>query len=167
MGGDIGCHRVVTTKLPMASFNGNGSSNGRNALISSGSSTTRLLGTFQKVEQVFLVGVGGGVPHYTDFDKHVRKGDVVISSLPPDSQSYIYEHCSKVLRGSSGREETKFETRSWCPPDLSLQKITQDLVNQYESNPSEAPWLQLFANFSSTLENNQEKHNGENNGHSN
>jgi hypothetical protein len=28
---------------------------------------------------VFLVGVGGGVPHYTDYSKHVRLGDVVAS----------------------------------------------------------------------------------------
>jgi hypothetical protein len=25
------------------------------------------------------VGVGGGVPHYTDYEQHVRLGDVVIS----------------------------------------------------------------------------------------
>jgi len=36
-------------------------------------------GTFQKVDYVFLVGVGGGVPHYTDYSKHVRLGDVVAS----------------------------------------------------------------------------------------
>ena len=25
----------------------------------------------QEVEHVFIVGVGGGVPHYTDWDRHV------------------------------------------------------------------------------------------------
>ena len=38
--GDVGKHRVVTTKLPMT-----GST--RDALIATGSTTTRLLGTFQ------------------------------------------------------------------------------------------------------------------------
>ncbi len=29
---------------------------------------------------MLLVGVGGGVPNYTDYTKHVRLGDVVLSS---------------------------------------------------------------------------------------
>lgn len=33
---------------------------------------------------MFLVGVGGGVPHYTDYARHVRLGDVVVSSPAPD-----------------------------------------------------------------------------------
>merc|ERR1712038_766647 len=57
--GDIGEHRCVVTKLPLTGHS-------REAAIASGSSTTRLLGTFQGVEHVFIVGVGGGVPHYTD-----------------------------------------------------------------------------------------------------
>ena len=38
--GDIGGHRIVSTKLPMAGSSGN-------SLIATGSTTTRLLGTFQ------------------------------------------------------------------------------------------------------------------------
>lgn len=26
-----------------------------------------------------MCGAGGGVPHYTDYDKHVKLGDVVVS----------------------------------------------------------------------------------------
>lgn len=47
-----------------------------------------MTGTFQKVDYVFLVGTAGGVPHYTDYNKHVRLGDVVVSS-PPDGQKYV------------------------------------------------------------------------------
>lgn len=36
------------------------------------------------MEYVFLVGVGGGVPHYTDYKKHVRLGDVVVSTPAQD-----------------------------------------------------------------------------------
>lgn len=50
-------------------------------MTAAGNTTTRLLGTFQKVDYVFIVGVGGGIPHYTDFKKHVRLGDVVISHI--------------------------------------------------------------------------------------
>ncbi len=38
------------------------------------------LGTFQDVEYVILVGVAGGVPHYTDAEQHVRLGDVVVAA---------------------------------------------------------------------------------------
>lgn len=44
---------------------------------------------------MFLVGVGGGVPHYTDFKKHVRLGDIVVSSPEgPNTPMYIY--CDEV-----------------------------------------------------------------------
>jgi len=62
----------VSTKLPSVGSN-------REAMTATGNTTTRLLGTFQKVDFVFIVGVAGGVPHYTDYKKHVRLGDVVIS----------------------------------------------------------------------------------------
>ena len=45
--GDIGHHRVVSTKLPMTGSSGS-------ALIATGSTTTRLLGTFQVRLIVFL-----------------------------------------------------------------------------------------------------------------
>ncbi len=131
--GDLGCHRVVTTKLPMTS-SGDGTRDA--ALIATGSSTTRLLGTFQGVEHVFLVGVGGAVPHYTDFDRHVRLGDVVVAS--PSSfgrgggmdakQRLIYQYCESASVSAEGA--VKFETKSWCPPDLGLQEIAQSLVQK-------------------------------------
>nr|XP_027200763.1 uncharacterized protein LOC113794821 [Dermatophagoides pteronyssinus] len=73
--GNIGQHRVVATKLPAVG-------NSRSAMIAAGNTTTRLLGTFQHVEYVFLVGIGGGVPHYTDYQQHVRLGDIVVSTSP-------------------------------------------------------------------------------------
>ena len=52
--GTIGERRVVSTKLPLLGRDI------RTAKISTGNTTTRLLGIFQKVEHVFLVGCGGG-----------------------------------------------------------------------------------------------------------
>lgn len=72
--GNIGAHRIVSTKLPSV-----GST--REAMTAVGNTTTRLLGTFQKVDYVFIVGVAGGVPHFTDYNKHVRLGDVVVSAI--------------------------------------------------------------------------------------
>ena len=51
----------------------------------------------QGVEQVFLVGVGGAVPHYTDFSRHVRLGDVVMSAPPSDDQRYNFDFQTLVL----------------------------------------------------------------------
>lgn len=76
--GNIGAHRIVCTKLPSVGHT-------REAMTAAGNATTRLLGTFQNVDYVFLVGVAGGVPHYTDFNKHVRLGDVVVTC--PTSKS--------------------------------------------------------------------------------
>ncbi|CAD5219609.1 unnamed protein product [Bursaphelenchus xylophilus] len=82
--GNIGPHRVVVTKLPIIG-------DSREATISSGSVTTRLLGNFQAVEHVIIVGVGGGVPHYTDPEQHVKLGDVVVSSTSNGKHpAYVY-----------------------------------------------------------------------------
>lgn len=139
--GDIGQHRVVSTKLPMTGSSGS-------ALIATGSTTTRLLGTFQAVEHVFLVGVAGAVPHYTDFEKHVRLGDVVMAT--PQSigqgQQFIYQFCQSVKEKSNG--EVQFETKSWCPVDLGLQDIQQSLVQKFNSKNFQEynclPWLRHY-----------------------
>ena len=79
--GTIGTHHVVSTKLPSIGRS-------RTAQISTGSTTTRLLGTFQDVQHVFIVGCAGGVPHYTDANKHVRRGDIVVAY--PNEEDYVY-----------------------------------------------------------------------------
>lgn len=55
-----------------------------------------IVGTFGDVEHVLLVGVAGGVPHYTDFYKHVRLGDVVVST--PNDKGNLYIFCDKVIK---------------------------------------------------------------------
>lgn len=118
--GDIGGHRCVVTKLPMTGHT-------REASIASGSSTTRLLGTFQGVEYVLIVGVGGGVPHYTDYSRHVRLGDVVLAAPNKEGQRFIYQYCQAAEVRQGG--EVVFETKSWCPPELQLQILGEELVN--------------------------------------
>lgn len=79
-----------------------------------------LSGIFQHVEYVFLIGIGGGVPHYTDHRQHVRLGDIVVStssrkSLPsspvnqsrlsanrPSQSDYIYVHCERMKSSPPG-----------------------------------------------------------------
>lgn len=139
--GNIGAHRVVCTKLPTVGHD-------RSASIAAGSTTTRLLGTFQKVDHVFLVGTAGGVPHYTDYNKHVRLGDVVVAT-PPSGQKFIYMYCDSAKTLENGSYE--FETKSWGPPDLSLQNIAYQLKNQGEEKDGPSPWLQYMTEGNNKL----------------
>lgn len=86
------------------------------------------VGTFQKVDFVFLIGIGGGVPHYTDYNKHVRLGDVVISYPIPLNKKYIYVYCESAKTNESG--DYHFETKEYCPPNLCLQEIAVNLKDQ-------------------------------------
>ncbi|CAH2071347.1 unnamed protein product, partial [Iphiclides podalirius] len=124
--GTIGAHRVVTTKLPSVGRT-------REAMTAAGNTTTRLLGIFQKVEYVFLVGVGGGVPHYTDYSRHVRLGDVVVSTPAPDlNDKYVYVFCEKAERNEKGGWD--YEVKPYKPTNYLLQDIALRLMS------TEAPW---------------------------
>ena len=135
--GNIGDHRVVSTKLTSIGHS-------RGASIAAGNATTRLLGTFPEIEYVFLVGCGGGVPNYTDFSTHVRLGDIVVSHLPSanDIDSETLEQSSNTgsldnnldvshlkgrnERGSNETSKTGSPTSDFvyvhCRPKLQDQK---------------------------------------------
>uniref|UniRef100_A0A182Q1Y1 Winged helix-turn-helix domain-containing protein n=1 Tax=Anopheles farauti TaxID=69004 RepID=A0A182Q1Y1_9DIPT len=126
--GNIGAHRIVSTKLPSV-----GST--REAMTAAGNTTTRLLGTFQKVDYVFIVGVAGGIPHYTDYRRHVRLGDVVIASTPAatsEQQTATKPYCYVYSSGQS-------EVKRYYPADDGLQQIARTLV---QNDDGKKPWLQ-------------------------
>ncbi|KAJ9598950.1 hypothetical protein L9F63_010544, partial [Diploptera punctata] len=137
--GNIGAHRIVCTKLPSVGHT-------REAMTAAGNTTTRLLGTFQKVDYVFLVGVGGGIPHYTDYSKHVRLGDVV-ASYPNTPGSSIYIYCENAVSNSDGTYE--FETKNYTPKNPSLQTIASNL--KASSEGSNSPWQKYLANALDSL----------------
>ena len=85
------------------------------------------------------MGVAGAVPHYTDFEKHVRLGDVVMANPPKQGQRFIYQFCESVKEKSNG--EIQFETKSWCPVDLAIQNIQSGLSDKF---PDENPWIQHY-----------------------
>ncbi|XP_033324430.2 uncharacterized protein LOC117219397 isoform X2 [Megalopta genalis] len=145
--GNIGAHRIVCTKLPTVGHT-------REAMTAAGNTTTRLLGTFQKVDFVFLIGIGGGVPHYTDYNKHVRLGDVVISHPTPLNNKYIYVYCESAKMHESGNYH--FETKEYCPPNLCLQEIAANLKEQSE-NETNPPW-QMYLNDGLDILSNQTEH---------
>lgn len=77
---------------------------------------------------MFLVGVGGGVPHYTDYNRHVRLGDVVVSHPTPINKKYVYVYCESAKMNENGNYH--FETKEYCPPNLGLQEIAVNLKQQ-------------------------------------
>ncbi|XP_030245837.1 uncharacterized protein LOC108657835 [Drosophila navojoa] len=134
--GNIGAHRIVSTKLPSA-----GST--REAMTATGNTTTRLLGTFQKVDYVFIVGVAGGVPHYTDYKKHVRLGDVVISYvdkqralLNSKEKPYVYVY------------KTGDDVKTYFPVNDSLQQIAESLQANMELK---RPWEKYLLDAQQSL----------------
>lgn len=140
--GNIGAHRIVCTKLPSVGHT-------REAMTAAGNTTTRLLGTFQKVDFVFLVGVGGGVPHYTDYSKHVRLGDVVASHPNcPNGPTYIL--CENAVSNADGTY--KFETKDYFPRDCGLQIIVSKLKAESEREGGIIPWKQYLAEAVETLQ---------------
>ncbi|KAG0414041.1 hypothetical protein HPB47_008810 [Ixodes persulcatus] len=128
--GNIGAHRVVSTKLPAVGHS-------RGAIIAAGNTTTRLLGTFQKVDYVFLVGVGGGVPHYTDHSRHVRLGDVVVSAPTPGGRRTAGPAAGTLHPQT---QAPIYTVKTWCPPELRLQEVAEQLWQQGALDPSLRPW---------------------------
>jgi len=64
------------------------------------------------VDYVFLVGVCGGVPHYTDYYNHVRLGDVIVSMPNQKGQTFIY--CDKIIQDKE-KGQQQFQLKSWAP----------------------------------------------------
>ncbi|KAK7092325.1 uncharacterized protein [Littorina saxatilis] len=129
--GFIGEHKVVSTKLPQIGHF-------RAAQISSGSITTRLLGTFQNIEHVFIVGVAGGVPQFADYYRHPRLGDIIFSKC--DSKGYLYYYCDKMTQDKENDGEVQYNLKTWAPRDMQLQRILERIEDTRQANPDYAPW---------------------------
>ncbi|KIH64083.1 hypothetical protein ANCDUO_05610, partial [Ancylostoma duodenale] len=155
--GRIGQHRVVATKLALIGDT-------REATTSAGSITTRLLGNFQNIEHVFVVGVGGAVPHFTDAKRHARlgsfihiyshkwkfrkkffalsveeyfSGDVIVSASQPDA--YIFSHDLIVDRKTEAF--SGFAVRRWNPVDHVIEQIVANGGDELLSKWNEATSL--------------------------
>lgn len=135
--GNIGPHRVVATKLPSV-----GDSN-FNAYISASGGTTRLLGNYQDVVHVIILGAAGAVLNFSNvFNSNVNSvklGDVVVSNsrtfTNKESPSYVY--ANKYTTDRDTDEYDGYLCSSWSPSDNILAQIasqTNDasLMNDWE-----------------------------------
>jgi nucleoside phosphorylase len=133
--GTIGSHTIVSTKIPQLGRD-------RGAQISSGNTTTRLLGTFSDIEHVLLVGVAGSVPHYTDFYKHTRLGDVIVGT--PNQKGYMYIFCDDIIQDKE-KGQLQYQLKSWSPHDMIIQRIFEKIRDEYMADPHGAPWEKYIA----------------------
>jgi hypothetical protein len=113
--GRIGAHTVVATKLSAIGHT-------RAALTAAGSITTRLLGNFQNVEHVLLVGCGGGVAHYTDGTRHIRLGDVVVGG-----GKAAYAFCEGLELVRHTERVRGFKVKTYTQRDAVIPKIAADI----------------------------------------
>ncbi|XP_062536526.1 uncharacterized protein LOC134205358 isoform X2 [Armigeres subalbatus] len=145
--GNIGAHRIVSTKLPSI-----GST--REAMTAAGNTTTRLLGTFQKVDYVFIVGLAGGIPHYTDYRKHVRLGDVVIASISDQIKSSLDAQGRINAKPYCYVYNGQGDLKTYYPVDDCLQTIGKSLqVNDDGKKPWEVYIKEGVANLSNRSDN--------------
>ncbi|PAA70171.1 hypothetical protein BOX15_Mlig017830g1 [Macrostomum lignano] len=139
--GYIGAHKCVSTKLPAVGRD-------RRAKIASGNTTTRLLGTFQDIEHVLLVGVCGSVCNLSDLAQSSRLGDIIVAS-PSPKQDSAYVYCDSVDEDDSG--QLKFSLKQWIVPDAKLPQLAANLVSAYGPSFEQAPWTQLSAEVANQL----------------
>ena len=94
------------------------------------------IGTFQNIEHVFVVGVSGGVPHFTDYYKHVKLGDIVMSQR--NDKGYVYYHCDKILKDNE--DNNVYKLRTFAPREFVLQNLVEKLHDRNRRKPDKAPW---------------------------
>ncbi|XP_050414992.2 uncharacterized protein LOC126829267 [Patella vulgata] len=128
--GRIGKSVVVSTKISRQADKQND--------LTAAETVSKLLETFIQVKHVLLVGVGGAVPSYNNYNKHVRLGDVVVS-VPRDNGA-IYVYCSKIDKVPNSLRYN-YSAEEYRPHDQTLIDAARSLRHQAETRHRGAkPW---------------------------
>lgn len=124
------------------------------------------LGAFQAVQHVFLVGVGGSVPHVYEFEKHSRLGDIVVSavarssglhssamnnhtnhSVSNDVGDSIYIYCDRLIEPPEDAVDMKtprFVLRKYAARDPTLVSCVEKVLDRFEAAPEKCEWDQIL-----------------------
>ena len=101
------------------------------------------MGFFQKVDHVILVGCGGAVPHYSDYTKHPRRGDIVVSfpnyddDNDDDADDFVYAHF-EVQKNQSGNQ---IVSKTWMPASNELYRVVNSIRKNYNPRLNQKyPW---------------------------
>ena len=81
--------------------------------------------------------MAGGVPHYTDYRRHVRLGDVVVSA--PNKRGFTFMFCDELVEdGAHGQLQTML--KGWSPRDNILLETVKMLIERHNANYRSPPW---------------------------
>uniref|UniRef100_A0A915L3M0 Winged helix-turn-helix domain-containing protein n=1 Tax=Romanomermis culicivorax TaxID=13658 RepID=A0A915L3M0_ROMCU len=91
-------------------------------------------GCFQDIQHVLIVGVGGGVSHFTDKNENVRLGDVVVSCPVQicenghKTQNFTYIHTDPLLNleDNNAMKINGYVVKAWTPRnDIISEKAVE------------------------------------------
>lgn len=89
--------------------------------------------------------MAGGVPHFTEFDKHVRLGDIVVG-LPEQSRGPAYIQCDRFE--TVGTDKYQYEPQTWSPRNDILQTYVRKLRDMSQTSK---PWDKYIEEGKETL----------------
>lgn len=81
------------------------------------------------------------MPHFTDYFKHLRLGDVLISKV--DGSSNLYYYCDKILQDQKDGS-LEFHARKYHPKDLFLQRVVEQ-IQETQERKNFHPWEKYIA----------------------
>lgn len=99
---------------------------------------------------MFVVGVAGGIPHYTDYRKHVRLGDVVVSAPLAERSS------GTTMTNGYGNEHKPYcyvfvnedgDVKKYFPINPCLQNLATSLQSHEQK-----PWEEYLSDGASDLQ---------------
>lgn len=112
------------------------------------------MGIFQRIEHVILVGCAGAVPHYSDYTRHPRRGDIVVSYPEPaspedQSEDFVYAHFDLQKTHDNG---SQIVSKTWLPESNELYRIVNSIRKNYNPQLSQQyPWEEYLEEGISSL----------------
>jgi nucleoside phosphorylase len=98
---------------------------------------TNMLSHFKYIESIIMTGIAGGIPSYTDDDKQIRLGDIVVSN-----GVYQYDFVKEELDKVENRSNT-------TKPSASLLE-SANIMKSFEFE-NDFPWQKYIDEFSNKL----------------
>ncbi len=87
------------------------------------------------------------MPHYSDYTRHPRRGDIIVSypepvSLEDHSEDFVYAHFDLQKTHDSG---SQIVSKIWLPESNELYKIANSIRKTYDPQQNFLyPWEGMF-----------------------
>ena len=86
------------------------------------------------------------MPHYSDYNRHPRRGDIIVSfpeaaSSEDESEDFVYAH----FEMQKTQNTNQIVSKTWMPASNELYKIVNNIRKQYDqSMNARYPWEGLL-----------------------